>query len=177
MANIILGIILIILGSAIVAYNRFKTLDIQSQAALSNIDVALVKRYDTLTNMVEVVKGYAKHESAVFTEIATIRSHTLEAINDTDNKQTETLDKLMALVEAYPQLKADQNFLHLQHVIADVEEHLQAARRLYNQSVKEFNTRLEVFPSNIVGKLMKLSNKEFYVSKVEQRENVDVKFS
>ena len=177
MANIILGIILIILGSAIVAYNRFKTLDIQSQAALSNIDVALVKRYDTLTNMVEVVKGYAKHETDVFTEIATIRSHTLEAINDTDNKQTETLDKLMALVEAYPQLKADQNFLHLQHVIADVEEHLQAARRLYNQSVKEFNTRLEVFPSNIVGKLMKLSNKEFYVSKVEQRENVDVKFS
>jgi len=176
MINLILGIILIVLGSATVAYNHFKTLDIQSQAALSNIDVALVKRYDTLTNMVEVVKGYAKHELDVFTEIATIRSHTLEAINDTDNKQTEILTKLMGLVESYPQLKADQNFLHLQHVIADVEEHLQAARRLYNQSVKEFNTRLEVFPSNIVGKLMKLSNKEFYVSNAEQRENIDVKF-
>jgi len=176
MTYIILGVIVIIIGFIITAYNGFKTLDLQAKAALSNIDVALVKRYDTLTNMVEVVKGYSKHELDVFTEIAIIRSHTLKAINDTDNKQSETLNKIMGLMEAYPQLKADQNFLHLQHVIADVEEHLQASRRLYNQSVREYNTRLDVFPSNIIGKIMNLMSKEFYVSNVEQRENVEIKF-
>jgi LemA protein len=125
--------------------------------------------------MVEVVKGYAKHEKEVLIKITEVRGHTLAAINETDYKQGDELGRILALAEAYPNLKADQNFLHLQRVIADVEEHLQAARRLYNQSVKEFNTRLETFPSRIIGSSMNLSKKEFYTATSEQKENVKIK--
>ena len=175
MEYIIIGVLLLIGGAIVTIFNRFKSLELQAEAALSNIDVALSKRYDTLTNMVEVVKGYAKHEKEVLIKITEVRNHNLAAINETDNKQGDELGRILALAEAYPSLKADQNFLHLQRVIADVEEHLQAARRLYNQSVKEFNKRLETFPSRIIGSSMNLRKKEFYIASSEQKENVKIK--
>ncbi|MDD3924593.1 MAG: LemA family protein, partial [Erysipelotrichaceae bacterium] len=162
MIFVILGILLMFLGSSITMYNRFKSLDLQAEAALSNIDVALSKRYDTLSNMVEVVKGYAKHEKDVLVSITKARKDSLEGMSDADERQSSEMRQLLALAEAYPDLKADTNFLHLQKVIADVEEHLQAARRLYNQSVKEFNTGLQTFPSNIIGSMMNLVAKPFY---------------
>ena len=175
MEYILIGILLMVAGFVVTIFNRFKSLELQAEAALSNIDVALSKRYDTLTNMIEVVKGYTKHEKEVLIKITEVRSHNLVSINETDNKQDEELKRILALAEAYPNLKADQNFLHLQRVTADVEEHLQAARRLYNQSVKEFNTRLETFPSRIIGSSMNLNKKEFYTATSEQKENVKIK--
>ena len=175
MERYIIGASVVIIGTVVAIYNQFKSLDLQAEAALSNIDVALSKRYDTLTNMVEVVKGYAAHEKEVLIKITEVRGHTLAAINETDTKQSDELSRILALAEAYPNLKADQNFLHLQRVIADVEEHLQAARRLYNQSVKEFNKHLETFPSRFVGSSMKLTKKEFYTASSEQKENVKIK--
>ncbi|MPM75669.1 Protein LemA [bioreactor metagenome] len=126
--------------------------------------------------MVEVVKGYAKHEQAVFAEIAALRSHSITDLSLADDQQSAALTKLIGLAEAYPELKADVNFLHLQKVVADVEEHLQAARRLYNQAVKEYDIKLETFPSNLIGKLMNLEAKPFYAAKSEQRSNLDIRF-
>lgn len=174
MEYMIIGLILFVLGYVVMIYNRFKSLDLQAQAAISNIDVALVKRYDTLINLVEVVKGYTKHESSVFSEVVKARSKALSDMAVADEKQTVALNNIMALAEAYPDLKANQNFLHLQKVIADTEEHLQAARRLYNQSIKAFNTSLEVFPSNIIGSAMNLTAKEFYSATSEQKEAIRV---
>ena len=141
-------IALIVYG--ILLYNQLVRSRIKCEEALSGIDVALVKRYDTLTNIQETVKGYVKHEQAQ--------------------------NRLMMLEEGYPQLQASANFLQLQETIADVEEHLQAARRAYNANVARYNEKLQMFPSSLIAGMIHAEAKAFFQAELDQRENVNVSF-
>lgn len=155
-------------------YNQFIQLKQQIKAAVSNIDVALTKRYNALTNIVEVVKGYMKHEQEVYLRVTKVRRSSLAYLESSDRALEEDQQKIFAYAEAYPELKADTNFLHLQKVIADCEEHLQAARRLYNQSVKEYNIKIDGFPTNIIARQMGLTKENYYLANEEERENISI---
>lgn len=146
-----LMIILIILGLCyIFVYNRLQRLSNSVQEASSGIDIALLKRYDLISSLVETVKGYSKHEREVFKEVAAIRNYLQTDRTTASEQMDETTGKLLAVVESYPELKASEQFLNLQKNMTNVEEHLQASRRLYNRSVTELNNVIRVFPTNII---------------------------
>ncbi len=158
-------------------YNKLKRATIKIDEALSGIDVALTKRYDVLTKTIEVVKGYAKHEKEVLFAVIKLRENmTIKERNVASNKMDENFQKINALAENYPNLKADENFKMLQKTIIDVEEHLQAARRLYNSNVAIYNELISRIPSNIVANNLKMTKKEFFEAKENEKEML-VKFS
>ena len=170
---IIVGVIvlLIIVIWFISVSNAFNRDIVKIDEADSGIDVALTKRYDVLTKMIAVCKGYAKHEKETITDTIKYRKGmSMEERVEANNKMNEALGKINVLAEAYPELKASENFKTLQTAIADVEEHLQAARRLYNANISSYNQRVVSFPSSMIAsfkdlvkgnslKLMKLRRK------------------
>ena len=157
----------------IVNYNRFKRYSIKVNESLSGIDVALTKRYDVLTKMVEVVKEYTKHEKEVLFKVINLRNNmTVKELREANDTIDENFRKIDLTVENYPDLKSNENFKLLQKSLLDVEEHLQAARRLYNASVLQYNQLVETFPSLIVGKILRTTTKEFFEAKEETKENV-----
>ena len=164
-------IILAVLGAvvlwAIFAYNSFVTLVNRTKEAWADIDVQLKRRYDLIPNLVEAVKGYAKHESSVFEKVTQARSQAMQAgtVHDkevADNMLTGALKSLFAVSEAYPDLKANQNFLSLQAELSDTENKIQAARRFYNGNVRDLNTKIEIFPNNIIAGMFKFAKQEFF---------------
>ncbi|MDE6411565.1 MAG: LemA family protein [Clostridia bacterium] len=173
---IILFIIRISLG------NKLLRLKNQVEEAWSTIDIHLKKRYDLIPNLVETVKGYAKHESGTLEAVIQARNIAISAKTtgekiDAENALSGTLKSLFKLQEAYPQLKANQNFMDLQRQMRDIEDEISAARRYYNAVVREFNTRLEVFPSNIVARRMRLEKQKYFeLDSEEERKNVKVQF-
>ena len=153
--------------------NGIKRSQLKVEEAESGIDVALTKRYDVLTKMLDVVKGYQAHEKTVLTELVKLRSGMTMA----DNQKMEQLTKdINILAENYPELKSSNNFMELQKTIADVEEHLQAARRLYNANVNTYNTKLVVFPSSIVANNMHAVKKPFFEAEEAKRQDVKMSF-
>lgn len=169
-------IALIVLIWGIVTSNRLKTTNIKIDEALSGIDVALTKRYDVITNMVEVVKGYAKHEKETLFAVVELRKEmSLSEKSQANKKMDENLQKINVLVENYPELKASKNFMELQKAIVDVEEHLQASRRCYNANVSVYNSLVLTFPSNIIAKNSGMKEREFFQAEESKRENVQVK--
>lgn len=163
-------IIAIILISIIFYYNKVVKLNNQVLETDSGIDVALSKRANLIPNLVETVKGYAKHESETLEKIVAIRNlPRQEALTDTNNK----IDKILAIAESYPELKADQQFLNLQKNLTNTEEHLQAARRLYNSRVSEFNTTIQSFPGSLFANMLNYKSKEFF--KTDDRSTPNVK--
>lgn len=151
----------------IVSYNRFITLIHRAKEAWADIDVQLKRRYDLIPNLVNTVKGYATHESATFEKITEARTKAMGAGSLEDKSQAENmlsgaLKSLFAVSEAYPDLKANQNFLSLQGELSDTENKIQAARRFYNGMVRDFNTSLQVFPGNIFSKMFSFTKKEFF---------------
>ena len=175
-ALIVIGVILFIIIIWIISTsNRFNRLNIKIEESISGIDVALAKRYDVLTKMIEVVKGYAKHEKEIMFKVIELRNNmTIEEKNRVNNSMSENLNKINLLAENYPDLKASENFRTLQKAIIDVEEHLQASRRLYNSNVSSYNEKLLSFPSSIIAKLKGLTRKEFFMAKEEQKNNVNI---
>ena len=173
---IVIGIVIfIVIIWYIVVSNKIKTLNIKIDESLSGIDVALTKRYDVITQMVEVVKGYAKHEKEVLTKVIEIRKNmSLTEKNAVNKAMNEKKDKINVVVENYPELKANENFKVLQKSILDVEEHLQAARRCYNANVSLYNQMISSFPSVIVAKSKKMVEKEFFEAEESKKENVKV---
>lgn len=172
---IIVGIIVIMILWWICTSNKMKRMTIKIDESLSGIDVALTKRYDVLTKMIEVVKGYAKHEKETLFEIVKIRKEMSLSDKVIENqKMDNNLQKINVLVENYPDLKASSNFMELQKAIMDVEEHLQASRRLYNSNVTLYNDLIMTFPSNIVAKANKMVSKDYFKADNEQKENVKV---
>jgi LemA protein len=132
--------------------------------------------------MVETVKGYAKHEAHVFEEVTKARSQAMQATSPEQHAQAENmltgaLKSLFAVAENYPELKANQNFLDLQATLKEVEEHIQMSRRYYNGTVKDFNTKLEIFPNNILAGMLGFKKREFFEIAEEERQNVKVSFS
>ncbi|HOO99312.1 MAG TPA: LemA family protein [Bacteroidales bacterium] len=155
---IFLGVIVLLIFWVISLYNRLVKLRNNREQAFADVDVQLRQRHDMIPQLVEAVKGYMQHERAVLTEITEARAAAMKAgtINEkivAEQRLTSALDGLRVAVEAYPDLKASQNFLDLQNEISDIENKIAAARRFFNSATKELNVATEVFPSNIVASL------------------------
>lgn len=156
--------------------NNIKRLFIKVNESLSGIDIALTKRYDVLTKMVEVVKGYVKHEKEVLIKVIELREKmSISELRDANNSMDENFSYVNTLVENYPEIKADEHFRILQKSIVDVEEHLQASRRIYNASVSRYNQAVLSFPSSVVAKMNHFSVLEFFEANDEAKENVNIK--
>jgi LemA protein len=179
-AIVLLGIILACW--AISTYNKFVKMKNQIEEAFSSMDVYLKKRYDLIPNLVETVKGYAKHEKEALTSIIEARNAAMTAVNlqdrmDKENALTGTLKTLFALNEQYPQLKADTHFSSLMNDLRGVEDEITSSRKYYNGCVRQYNTKREVFPSSIIANWKKFEKKPlFEVDAPEERKNVKVQF-
>lgn len=178
-------IILIVLGLFVVAlvvvYNGLVQLRNRVSEAWSDIDVQLKRRYDLIPNLVSTVKGYAAHESGVFQKVTEARTQAMQAGSAADKAQAEnmlsqTLKSLFAVAEAYPDLKANTNFLELQRELSDTENKIQAARRFYNGNVLELNNKIDMFPSNIIASMFSFSKREFFEVADGEKEPVKVAF-
>ena len=149
-------------------YNKFVSLRIRAEEAWADIEVQLKRRYDLIPNLVNTVKGYATHESSAFENVTKARSIAMGANGPTEehaeaeNMLTGALKSVFAIAEAYPDLKANTNFLELQRELSDTENKIQASRRFYNTNVRDLNTSIESFPSNIIAKIFKFAKKEFF---------------
>lgn len=167
---IIIGIILlIIICNYINTLNSLKKLSLKVDEALSGIDVALSKRYNVLSKMMETVKGYTKHEKEVLFKTIEMRSNmNLSELKSAKNEMDENINQINMIIEKYPDLKANENFLALQKAIIDAEEHLQAARRLYNSNTSLYNEKVITFPSLIVAKIHHFKQNEYF--EIEEKE-------
>lgn len=173
---IILGIVAVIAVAVIVFYNRFVQLVQRTKEAWADIDVQLKRRYDLIPNLIETVKGYAAHEKETFDRVTEARAKAtqvhvdpsnitpeqIQAMAGAESLLTESLGKLLAVAENYPDLKANENFLELQRELTDTENKIQAARRFYNGNVRDLAIALESFPSNIVGNMFKFKKEEYF---------------
>lgn len=179
---IIGGAVAIALIWIIGTYNGLIRLKNQVAEAWSDIDVQLKRRYDLIPNLVETVKGYATHEREAFENVTKARSNAMgattpEAKGQAENMLTGALKSVFALAEAYPDLKANQNFAKLQDELSDTENKIQASRRFYNGNVRDFNTRLQQFPTNMFGSWLGFSSREFFaVENDTEKQPVAVKF-
>ncbi len=181
---ILLAIVAVIVLWFIVAYNGFVSLINRAKEAWADIDVQLKRRYDLIPNLVNTVKGYATHESSAFENVTKARAAAIGAQNinekgEAENMLSGALKSLFAVAEAYPDLKANQNFLELQRELSDTENKIQAARRFYNGNVRDLNTKAESFPSNIVAKTFSFGKMEFFelgADEAAARNPVEVKF-
>ena len=174
-------VVLIIIIWAISAYNRFVSLRNRVEEAFSTMDVYLKKRYDLVPNLVETVKGYAKHESATFENVVKARNmamgaQTMEERAKGENMLTGTLKSLFALAESYPELKANQSFLDLQGQLSAIENDIVNSRKWYNAIVREFNIAREAFPSVLIANMMHLEKKPMFEIEGQERQNVKVQF-
>jgi LemA protein len=178
---IILGALVLIALWAIMTYNGLITLKNRTDEAWSDIDVQLKRRYDLIPNLVETVKGYAGHESGTFEKVIQARNMAMGAKTigehaEAENMLTQSLKSVFALAEAYPDLKANQNFLALQNELTDTENKIQAARRFYNGNVRDFNTKLQVFPTNLIGNMLGFTAREFFEIAEAEKAVPQVKF-
>ena len=183
-----IGLILLI-GVVVLAvmligiYNRLVALRQTTGQAWSDVDVQLKRRYDLVPNLVETVKGYASHEKDTFEKVVQARNQAMQATSPADKAQAEnflqsTLKSLFALAEAYPDLKANQNFIQLQTELANIEEQIQLARRYYNAVVRDLNTKIESVPSNFVANMFNFQKKEYFeLESAEERKAPQVSFS
>jgi len=179
---IIIGAIVVIAIAVIGIYNGLVTLKNKVDEGWADIDTQLKRRYDLIPNMVETVKGYAKHEKGTLENVIKARNMAMSASNPEEKAQAEnmltgTLKSLFALSENYPDLKANQNFLDLQATLKEIEEHIQLSRRYYNATVRDFNTKIEVFPNNMLAGMMGFARRQFFeIERAEEREAVKVSF-
>ncbi|MFH1522917.1 MAG: LemA family protein [Patescibacteria group bacterium] len=182
---VVLGIVAVIIFIIIGMYNSLIRLRNRVDEAWSDIDVQLKRRYDLIPNLIETVKGYAKHERETLDSVTKARTEAMAAQKSGDAKKqaeaenmlSSTLKSIFALSENYPDLKANENFLELQRELSDTENKIQASRRFYNGNVRDFNTKQQVFPTNIMANMLGFKAREFFeIEEVKERENVKVKF-
>lgn len=168
-------IIIAILIWVVSTINGFKRREIKIAECLSGIEVALTKRYDMLTKLLDTAKGYMSHEEELFTKVISLRrGMSAEELQDADKQIGEMSAKFFAVAEGYPELKSAEIFSDLQAGIRDAEEHLQAARRLYNASVTDYNTSIAMFPASILAGGRQA--KEFFAAEESKREDVKISF-
>lgn len=182
---IVLGIVAVVAIFLWITYNSLVTLKIRVDEAWSDITVQLKRRADLIPNLVNTVKGYAQHESGVFEKVTEARSAVLGAGSPkeaaaADNMLTDALKSVFAIAEAYPDLKASQNFSELQAELVDTEDKIQASRRFYNGGVRDLNTKIQLFPNNVFAGMLGFKEREFYDVDESERATVekpvDVKF-
>ena len=179
---IILGVIGVLIFWLIALYNSLIAARNHVDEAWSDIEVQLKRRYSLIPNLVETVKGYVRHESSVFEKVSEARSaamgaKTMEEHAQAENALTGTLKTLFAVSESYPDLKASQNFMDLQNELTDAEDKIQAARRFYNGNVRDFNTKIQSFPANLLSKTLGFSARQFFeITDGSERETPKVSF-
>jgi len=184
MSPILIGVIIavaIVVLYFIIAYNRFVVLKNRIDNSWSQIDVQLKRRYDLIPNLIETVKGYAKHEKKVFTEVTAARTammnaNTLPEKARASNQLSNTLKSLFAVAEDYPKLQANQNFMMLQEELAGTESKIAYARQAYNDSVLSYNNGIQVFPGSIVAGMFSFKQREFFKTDEAEKAPVKVKF-
>lgn len=174
---IVLGIVALIVIVLILIYNGLIKSKIRVDEAWSDITVQLKRRSDLIPNLVKTVKGYAKHEKGVFEQVTKARSEIMSAEGPQDTAKAEggfqaALKSLFAVAEAYPDLKANENFKSLQDELTDTEDKIQASRRFYNGSVRDFNTKLQVFPTNMIGGMLGFKSREFFEVSDSEKESI-----
>ncbi|MGV8087376.1 MAG: LemA family protein [Candidatus Woesearchaeota archaeon] len=183
--DILLLILLIVLGVVllyfIIKYNRFIVLKNRIDNAWAQIDVQLKRRYDLIPNLIETVKGYAKHEKKVFTEVTAARTALMNATTPqakakANNQLSETLKSIFAVAEDYPKLQANQNFMMLQEELSGTESKIAYARQAYNDSVLSYNNGVEMFPGSIVAGMFKFTLREFFKTEGAEKDPVKVQF-
>ncbi len=175
------GILILLIGYTISTYNRLVSNKNSLDESFSTMDVYLKKRWDLIPNLVETVKGYAKHEKDLFKEVTELRSKSyqdlsLDEKNEINKKLTTTLNKLIAVAENYPELKANENFLDLSHELKNTEQDIANARKYYNANVRVYNNQVMIFPSNIIAKIFKFEKASMFEIEETERQNVKVEF-
>jgi len=181
MAWAFLAIIVLIGIFVIGMYNSLVQLRVRCDSAWSDIDIQLKRRHDLIPNLVETVKGYAAHEKSTFEDIAKFRSMAMQATGPVDkaeaeNQLTGALKSLFAVAENYPQLQASQEFTQLQNSLSQIEDAIQNARRYYNAVVRDLNTKIQSFPTNILAGMFGFQQRQFFEAAATDREPVTVKF-
>jgi LemA protein len=180
-AWIILLVLVLLLVFVIGMYNSLVQLRVRADSAWSDIDVQLKRRHDLIPNLVETVKGYAAHEKGTFENIAKFRSQAMQATTPADkavaeNQLTGALKSLFAVAENYPELKASQEFTQLQNSLSQTEDSIQNSRRYYNAVVRDLNTKIQSFPTNILAGMFGFQLRQFFEVAEADREPVAVKF-
>jgi LemA protein len=175
---ITVGVVAIFIFYIVSLYNRMISLRNHRENAFADIDVQLKQRHDLIPQLVDSVKGYMKHEEGVLTKVTEARTNamragTIDSKITAEQQLTHALQGLKIAVEAYPDLKASQNFKHLQEEISDIENKLAASRRFFNSATKEYNTATEVFPANIIAGMFNFKRETMFDLGVEQRERLD----
>lgn len=178
---IICSIILVLVIAFAILYNSFVKCRNSVQEAFSTMDVYLKKRWDLVPNLVEIVKGYSKHETDTLKEIVNLRNSTYDNISvndkiDINNKMSQGINKIFALAENYPELKANENYINLSIELSAIEKDIANARKYYNGTVKKMNNMVQMFPSNIVAKICKFQTYKMFEIADEEKENKQVKF-
>lgn len=178
---IVLIVVVVLLLVFISCYNSLVSLRNKVKDQFSQIDIQLKRRSDLIPNVVETVKGYAKHEKSTLEEVIKARNTYLSSTTNEDKinsskELTEAVNKLFALAEAYPELKANTNFLQLQNELKETEDKISYARQFYNDSVLMYNNKVETFPSNIIASMFGFKANTFFEANEEERKNVEVKF-
>ena len=179
---VILVVIAVVIIWLIAMYNGFVRFRIRAEEAWADIDVQLKRRYDLIPNLVETVKGYAKHETKAFEDVTKARAlalgaETMKERESAENQLSSTLKSILAIAEAYPQLRAVESFTKLQDELSDTENKIQAARRFYNTNVRDLNIKIESFPSNLIAKIFNFVKREFFeLEEGAEKEPVKVKF-
>lgn len=182
--TLIIIIVAVVLILALIGiYNGLVKSRIRVDEAWSDINVQLKRRYDLIPNLVNTVKGYATHEKDVFQKVTEARSAAMNANGiaqkaQAENALADTLKSLFAVSEAYPELKANENFMQLQSEVTDTEDKIQAARRFYNGNVRDYNIKLQVFPTNLLAGMLGFTHRDFFEvdNQAEVEKAVEVKF-
>lgn len=176
---IIIAIAVVVLIYIFITYNSLIRIRNNINEAFSTMDVYLKKRWDLIPNLVETVKGYAKHENSTLKEIIALRNNKYDTMSNedkisTNSRLTQDISGLMLLAESYPELKANDNFIDLSKQLTKVEEDIANARKYYNGTIKIMNNKVQMFPSNLVAKMLGFKEQKMYEAKVEEKENVKV---
>lgn len=183
--NNTLTIILIVVAAIILwlifVFNSLIRLKNRVQEAFSDIYVQLKRRHDLIPNLMETVKGYATHEKQLLEEVTKARTNAInaqgvEAKGQAENMLSQALKSIFAVAENYPDLKASQNFLQLQDELSDTENKIQAARRFYNGNARDFNTKTQTFPNNLIVGMLGFKDFDFFQANAKEKENIKVKF-
>jgi len=172
----ILLIIALLLAFIAGVYNGLIRLKNKTDEAWADIDTQLKRRYDLIPNLVETVKGYASHEAGTLENVTKARNMAMNAKNVQEKEQAENmisgaLKTIFALSENYPELKANENFMNLQNTLSEIEEHIQLSRRYYNANVRDFNTKIELFPNNVIAGPLGFKKKDFFQAKKTKRKS------
>lgn len=178
---IALGILVLLAIVVVALYNKLAKQKLVVEEATADIETFLKQRYDMIPNLVEIVKGYAKHEKETFEKVTEMRSKAMSAGSlpekmEYEDQLTKAVSKIIAVAENYPELKANTNFLDLQTSLKTLEDDIQKSRRFYNGAARDFNTLIAVFPNNLVAGILGFSKQPFFEASEEEKKNVEIKF-